>query len=93
MFYVYVVYNRNSNKIYIGQTDDLLKRVKEHNDSNNKTHAFTQRFLGNWELIYKEELKTRQEAKTRERQLKSYRGREYIKNLIPCSSVGRAPAC
>ncbi len=31
MFYVYVIKNELSNKIYIGQTADLEKRLKRHN--------------------------------------------------------------
>jgi predicted GIY-YIG superfamily endonuclease len=36
-----------------------------------------------WILIYKEEFSTRQEALVREKQLKSYRGREFVKKCIP----------
>lgn len=81
VYFVYAIYNRKHNKFYIGQTFDVNKRVQEHNDKVLK--GYTSRFDGEWELIYKEELPSRQEAIKRERQLKSFRGREFIKQYIP----------
>jgi len=60
-----------------------IKRLNEHNDVNNLTHVYTKRYGSNWKLIYKEEISTRTEALKREKQLKSYQGRQYIKKLIP----------
>ncbi len=81
MFYVYAVYNRKCDKIYIGQTIDLEQRIKLHNNKVFKK-SFTARFDGEWVLVYKEEIESRLEALRREKQLKSYHGREFIKNLI-----------
>jgi len=82
MYFVYAVYNHRHNKIYIGQTKDLNERIKLHNKGTFK-NSFTSRLDGIWVLIYKEEFKTRQEVLIREKQLKSYRGREFIKKHIP----------
>lgn len=41
------------------------------------------KFDGAWELIYSEDAKNREEALKREKQLKSYRGRQFIKRFIP----------
>ena len=79
-FFVYAIYNKISKKIYIGQTSNLEKRILEHN--NKFGNHYTAKFLGAWKLIYKEELKTRQEALIREKQLKSFRGREFIKKFM-----------
>ena len=81
MFYVYSVYNKKHNKIYIGQTEDLDQRVRLHNDKEFR-NSYTARFDGEWVLVYKEELETRQDALKREKQSKSYRGRGFIKKLI-----------
>ena len=81
MFTVYAIYNREVGKLYIGQTVNLPYRMYLHN-----THAFkgyTSRFKGRWELIYEESTATRSEALQREKQLKSYRGREFVKARIP----------
>lgn len=46
-------------------------------------NSFTSRFDGEWVVIYQEQVIDRQNALMREKQLKSYRGREFIKNHIP----------
>lgn len=82
MYFIYAVYNRENNKIYIGQTSDLETRIKLHN-TKTFINSYTYRFSGFWELIYEEKVNTRQDALKREKQLKSYRGREFIKQYIP----------
>jgi putative endonuclease len=82
MYTIYSIYNKKHNKIYIGQTEDIDNRLKEHNDPDNLRHAFTKKFDGNWKLIYKEEVTTRKLSLIREKQLKSYQGRLFIKKLI-----------
>ncbi len=82
MFYVYAIYNRKQNKIYIGQTENLEERLRAHND-HRFLSSYTSRFDGEWELIYKAELLTRNEVLVREKQLKSYQGRLYVRKYIP----------
>lgn len=79
-YYVYAIYNHQNKKIYIGQTINLIVRLKQHNDSSFK--KFTSRYSGNWVLIYKELLPGRSEAVAREKQLKSYQGRKFIKDKV-----------
>ena len=81
MFYVYALYNSKNGKIYIGQTSDLDKRLAEHN--NKLGNHFTAKLDGEWILIYKEFAADRIQALKREKQLKSFRGREFIKKHIP----------
>lgn len=83
MFNVYAIKNEISGKIYIGQTFDLENRLKRHNGIlKNKLKSFTSKNKGVWKLIYREECNTREEALIREKQLKSYRGREFIKSTL-----------
>jgi len=84
MFYVYVIYNKDRNKIYIGQTGNLKSRVAEHNKK--RGNHYTAKFEGEWILIYKESLATRTEALKREKQLKSHQGREYLKQFTPSTT-------
>lgn len=81
MYTVYAIYNRKNQKIYIGQTVDLEVRLEQHNHKTFK--GYTSRFDGLWDLIYSEEAYSRDEALKREKQLKSFRGREFIKQRIP----------
>ncbi|MBI2405631.1 GIY-YIG nuclease family protein [Candidatus Microgenomates bacterium] len=79
-WFVYALYNQESKKIYIGQTNNIGRRLLEHNQK--KGNHFTAKVLGEWKLVYKEEFEIREEAIRREKQLKSFRGREFLKNLI-----------
>lgn len=81
MYTVYAIYNKTAEKFYIGQTIDLEARLEQHNTK--AFRGYTSRFNGKWTLIYSEEHSTRQEALKRERQLKSFRGRQFIKDRIP----------
>lgn len=81
MFIVYAVYNSKHDKIYIGQTIDLNERIKLHND-HYFTQSYTSRFDGEWRLIYSEQVVNRSQALIREKQLKSFEGREFIRKYI-----------
>ena len=78
--WVYALFNKQAEKIYIGSTDNIERRLLEHNKK--RGNHYTAKTVGEWKIIYKEEVKSRKEALIRERQLKSYRGREFIKKLI-----------
>lgn len=82
MFLVYALYNSKHNKIYIGQTDNLEVRLQLHKN-HEFTKSYTSRFDGDWTLIYQEKAEDRKHALAREKQLKSYRGRQFIKTHIP----------
>ncbi|MFH1178144.1 MAG: GIY-YIG nuclease family protein [bacterium] len=82
MYVVYALYNAESNRIYIGQTEDLEERLRLHAEKQFK-QSFTAKNKGEWQLIYQEEIATRPLALKREKQLKSFRGREFVRKHIP----------
>ena len=79
MFTVYILQSIHFEKIYIGFTSDIEKRIIAHNHPQNK--GWTARFMP-WKIIYTEIFDTKQQAMIREKQLKSAKGREFIKNEI-----------
>ncbi|MBV8098355.1 MAG: GIY-YIG nuclease family protein [Verrucomicrobia bacterium] len=83
MYFVYVIRSENAGKIYIGHTQNLEKRLKEHNDPECFSSKFTKRFPGPWVLVYSESYETRSEAFRRERWLKTGHGREYLRTVVP----------
>ena len=85
MFYVYVLYSKTFDKIYIGSTSDLSTRFLFHNKLAKK--GYTVRFRP-WAIAYTEQYQTKAEAITREKQLKSARGREFIWKLVANLNVG-----
>ena len=78
MFTVYILRNNQGGKHYIGSTNDLVRRISEHN----RGHTRSTRQKGNWEIIYTEEYDNMLEARRRELQIKSYKGGNAFKKLI-----------
>ena len=61
MHYVYILKKQKDGEIYIGCTNNLKRRFREHNAGSTI-----------WELIYYEAYKARKDAYLRERRLKYY---------------------
>jgi putative endonuclease len=80
-FHVYILRSQTTGQFYIGHTENLTKRIFEHN--NNHTTSIKNR--GPWELFYTEQFATRGEAAQRERQIKGMKSREYIASLVRAS--------
>ena len=77
MVLVYVLRSKRTGFLYKGITNDIERRLEEHNDNRNKGT----RGNGPWELVYFEEFLTRTEARKREIYFKSGAGREYLRKL------------
>ena len=88
-FWVYIIQNDVSGRIYIGQTSDVEKRLAAHNDRRFGKRKYTTKQDGSWHLIHSEELTTRSEAMQREKFLKSGKGRIWIKENVAAKSFGR----
>ncbi len=80
--YVYVIQSKKSGRYYIGITNSLDRRLEEHN----RGHTKSTRGKGPWEIVYSEEYEEREIALRREKYLKSYRGREELKNKLLSNS-------
>ncbi len=65
------------NYIYVGLTNDLRRRVEQHNEGRERTARPYRPF----ELIHFEEFDTRTEAREREKHLKSGAGKEFLRKL------------
>ena len=85
-FWVYVLFSETAHKRYIGQTDDLDRRVREHNTPEHNPMKFTSKHPGPWVLVYSEQYETRSDAMRRERWLKSGQGRAWLDK----QGIGRA---
>ena len=69
-YFVYIL-RTSSNTLYVGQTSNLEKRIKEHQNKSAKSAKYL-RYFSSCELVYKEEHKSRVEAMRREYQLKHW---------------------
>ena len=78
MFYTYILFSPKLDKFYTGSTNDLERRLKDHNRG--KTN-FTRMGMP-WELKYFETFNTKGEAVRREMEIKKQKNRQYILQLI-----------
>ena len=65
------------NYIYVGLTGDIERRLKEHNNGENRSTKAYKPFV----LIYTETFQTRVDAREKEKFLKSGIGKESLKRL------------
>ena len=78
MFFTYVMMSERDNKLYIGFTNDLEKRVEEHHKGVVASTA-NRRPL---ELIYYEACLSEEDALKREKYFKTGFGRRFLKNRL-----------
>lgn len=83
MYYVYILQSIKDNKLYIGYSADLKKRLYEH--SKGKVSSTKNRRP--MDLIYYEAYRAEKDARIREIFLKTGQGREFIKKNIIYSRV------
>ena len=69
MYYVYMLTSANHQAIYIGVTNDLMRRVTEHREG--AVPGFTQKYRV-YQLVYYEETPDVLAAIAREKQLKGW---------------------
>lgn len=78
MFYNYIIQSLKNNNLYIGYTEDLKKRFKEHNQGLAKA---TKPYLP-WRLIYYEACLNKKDALRREQYLKTVQGQRLLKRRL-----------
>ena len=82
MFTVYVLHSQSLNRYYVGFTNDLVRRLTEHNRKKGK---YTDSGIP-WELVYHEIYSTKAEAMSRENFIKRKKSRTFIESLISSSA-------
>jgi putative endonuclease len=78
MFYVYAFYDKIRCIFYVGFTEDLKRRVKEHKMGK----SFTTSKMSEKLLVYYEACLAKKDATEREKQLKTGFGRGYLKRRL-----------
>lgn len=78
MFYVYVIESLKLGKLYIGYSQDLTKRLKEHNQGLN----FSTKPYKPWRCIYYEACLNEEDAMRREKYLKTTQGNRLLKRRL-----------
>jgi len=73
-----VLKSLSAEKFYTGHTDDLERRLLEHNSGHG---YYTKRFMP-WIMAYREDVDSKDEAIKREKYLKSAAGRRWVKKKV-----------
>jgi putative endonuclease len=82
MYYTYILQSESTGKYYIGYTSNLEDRIDQHNHPLNSKNKTTKRFQGPWKLVYSESFSTKTEAIQREKNIKSWKSKRSIQELI-----------
>ncbi len=78
MFYVYVLLSEKTGRTYVGSTDNIDRRLAQHNTGYSKStrHGIP------WRLPHVESFETRAEANQKERYHKTGKGREELQTML-----------
>jgi putative endonuclease len=79
-YFVYIIYSKSTNKSYTGITNDINRRLNEHNQLKSSV-KWTNNAL-DFELVFCTQVNSRQSARLVELYLKSGIGREFKNDLI-----------
>jgi putative endonuclease len=77
-YYIYIITNKNKSVLYIGVTNDMIKRIYEH--KNKLVEGFTKKYTCD-KLVWYEITNSIKSAINREKQMKKWK-REYKENVI-----------
>jgi putative endonuclease len=78
MFTLYILYSKSIDSYYVGYTNDIDRRLSEHNRKKGK---FTDRGIP-WILVYTENFENKEQAMEKERQIKRKKSRSFIIEMI-----------
>ncbi|NNE28250.1 MAG: GIY-YIG nuclease family protein [Saprospiraceae bacterium] len=84
MVFVYVIRSQKDERFYVGMTKDLENRLNEHNSGKTKS---TKGYMP-WILFFTESFPSWEEARKREKYLKSGFGKTWIREKWSRSSAG-----
>jgi putative endonuclease len=76
--YVYILQSKKDGELYVGCTNDLKKRIKEHNDG----MVFSTKGNRPYVIIHYEAFLNKKDAFLREKWLKTGWGRNQIKKIL-----------
>ena len=78
MYYTYILHSLEKNDFYTGFTEDLKKRVEQHNSGKNKSTKYRRPL----KLIYYEAYAQKEDAIAREKYLKTSDGKRDLKRQL-----------
>ena len=89
---VYILQNEATGRFYCGQTSDLGRRIKQHNNPRHRGSQTTKKFGGPWKLIWFQEFLNRSDGMKLERSIKK-RGISRFLQGATTTPEGAASGC
>jgi len=78
VFFTYILYSNSLNKYYIGSTNNISRRLEEHNSRHTKS---TRNGIP-WHLVFVKTFGNHSEALKFEKMIKRQKSRKFIEELI-----------
>jgi len=69
-FWVYIIQSETTDRYYCGYSDDVQRRVNQHNDPEYRGSRTTKVLKGPWKVIWAQKCSSRSEAVVLERKIK-----------------------
>jgi len=77
-YYTYILQSQTTGRYYCGSTNDIERRLNQHNNPEFIGTLTTKRFKGPWKLVWKKEHSSRSEAMILERRIKKRGIRRFL---------------
>jgi len=84
MFYTYILQSLKDKQFYTGFTNDLRRRFEKYQDGK----VFSTKHRRPFKLVYYEACLNKEDAKEREKYLKTAWGKRYVKNRLRSYLMG-----
>jgi putative endonuclease len=78
MYTLYILHSKSLDRFYVGYTNDLIRRIREHNRIKGK---YTDVGIP-WVLVYTESYLNKRDAMEREKFIKSRKSKKFIIELV-----------
>ncbi len=83
MYFLYILKSQKNNKFYIGSTNDLERRIKEHNSGKTKSL----KYLRPLEIVFYKEFQNESDARKMEIKLKKFKNRNIIEQIVKQQNI------
>ena len=87
MYFIYILRSLKNNRHYIGSTNNLERRLLEHNSGKTKSL----KYLRPLEVVFKKAFEKEFDAKTIEKKLKKFKNRKIIENIVASQNLIMGP--
>jgi len=89
-YWVYIIQSQSTAKYYCGYSENVERRLRQHNDPGYRGSRTTKVFQGPWGIIWTKKCADRSEAVILERKIKKRGISRYMQNQLAASRPAEA---